>query len=438
MIRTANAAPHIRLEFIDRSGMASLVARDPQTGAECLVAPEVTDGLVNAVNQYLWEKLNSIAVTVETDPRLSVPHGQELLCLIYRAGFSALMQLMGEEHARNIDTVQEFFSSRIAWISEADLQPPIIDIVSSKQQHLPIEVLPLFGKAGQCSQPKVSDKLQTAKTLPGYCAILRRVSLRDESGIAARDPHPGYPKTLTLRFFRHNGLGGVQLEMKGLRSLEGQGVIRLSAIYPPTGHVPAKDWPELQLATVVANPFLAEEGIQTGTASHVCHFSCHIRSDPAKGPYLELRPDGRGFKQSDRYLLDELRGAFGTVNHVPPDALLLFLSACRSGVVDRSLLVSAVDAFRYLGPRSLVGALANIPENAAAMFSVQFYKELGAGSSVGAALRAARLYLLQEFENPLGLLFCSYFGEDSHVFSREDRRAQYLPPDEAKTIAVRI
>jgi len=426
------------MEYTDRSGMVSLVARDPQTGAECVVAPRVTDQVLNEVNRYLWEKLNSIEKMVGTDPTLNVSHGQDLLCRIYRAGFSALMKLMGEEHARKIDEVQEFFSSRITGIADADAPPPIIDIVSGHQQHLPVEVLPLLGKVEQCSHPELADKAATAKTLPGYCAVLRRVSLRDEEGVAARELYSEYQKTLALRVFRHDDLAGVQDEIKGLRDLEKQSVIRLSAIYPPKGHVPPRDWPELQLATVVANPFLVEEAVQTETASHVCHFSCHIRSDSTIGPYLELRPDGRWFGDADRYLLDELRGAFGTVKHVPPDALLLFLSACRSGVEDRSLLVSAVEAFRFLRPRSLVGALANIPEHAGAMFSIAFYKELGAGSSVGAALRTARLHLLREFENPLGLLFCSYFGEDAHAFSKADRRAQYLPPDEVNTIAARI
>src|SRR5262249_54616005 len=116
-----------------------------------------------------------------------------------------------------------------------------------------------------------------------------------------------------------------------------------------------------------------------------------------------------------------------------PGALVLFLNACRSGAEDRTLLVSAVNVFRLLRPRSLIGTLANIPQNAGAVFSIAFYNQLAGGSSVGAALRIARLHLLDKYENPLGLLFSSYFGEDVHVLLKQDRREKYLP-DESRAI----
>jgi len=125
------------------------------------------------------------------------------------------------------------------------------------------------------------------------------------------------------------------------------------------------------------------------------------------------------------------------VRIVRPGALVLFLSACRSGAKDRTLLLSAVDVFRFFRPSSLIGTLANVPEYAAAVFSIAFYKQLAAGSSVGAALRNSRLHLLDEYENPFGLLFSSYFGENVHILVEQDRRATYFP-DETRAILTGI
>jgi hypothetical protein len=355
---------------------------------------------------------------------LTLADGHELLCLIYQAGFSALMDLMGDSYAHHVDEVQEFFRDRIPDSVAADQDPPIVDIISNRGEHLPIEILPLLGKAAEnCADSARIAPNETAKSLPGYCTVVRRVELSTAPGLANREVDSRYSKKLALRFFRHNSLGGVQLEVQQLRELEREGSLVLSLLYPPRGHRPARTWPELELARVVADPFVA------GEASHVCHFSCHIKEDAAQGPYLELRPDKRWSPQSDRYLLDQIRGGFGNVTHVPPGTLVVFLSACRSGAKDRTLLVSAVDVFRFVKPHSLIGALANLPEYAAAVFSVAFYRQLAAGSSVGAALRMARLHLLDEYNNPLGLLFCSYFGEDVCVPASGDWLAKHVPDE---------
>lgn len=430
MIRTGGRDPAVRIVFVSRSGTTALTAIDPQSGEQCVIAPAVDNGTLDALNNYLWEKLNAVTQLVQSDPLLAAAHGQEVLCRIYQAGFGALLRLMGPSYADHIDEVQKFFRDRIKQLVSADQDPPIIDVVTNQGGHFPIEVLPLLGKAENCADGSTALR-ETAKTLPGYCSVVRRVELSPDDGLPRHDNDVHYSKKLAMRFFRHNSLRGVQLEIEHLRKLEHGGALILSSLYPPRGHTPARFWPELPLAKIVADPFAGGGGIPLEQASHVCHFSCHIRENAPGGPYLELRPDHRWSRESDRYLLDQIIAARGHVPLVPPGSLVVFLSACKSGARDRRLFVSAVDVFRFFKPRSLIGALANLPEIAAAEFAVAFYRELAAGSSVGAALRAARLHLLDrnEYNNPLGLLFCSYFGEDVFVPVSSDRVTKYVPEE---------
>ena len=164
------------------------------------------------------------------------------------------------------------------------------------------------------------------------------------------------------------------------------------------------------------------------TAARPCAHTAHPRRS-IEAAWVE--PIVSATQQPVQYFLDQIRGAAAQVEITPGGTHIVFLATCRSGVRDHRLLISAVEAFRFFHPRCLIGTLADVPDLAASEFCGAFYGEVSKGSSVGAALLEGRVHLLEKLQNPFGVLFSSYCGEDTHVLLREDRREKYLPRESA-------
>jgi hypothetical protein len=416
MTSTADRAPVLRIEIRGNT----VVARAPDSGQECLIAENCDDNLWNKVNGIVWHQLNRIRAECATDPALSEEAGRQTLFKIYRAGMSALLVLVGSEDARRLGAIREFCSPRLLAPTRGGALPPIIDVVSERGRHIPLEILPLIGVVDPAAAKRQDALPDLARVLPGLSCVIRHVVIfRPESAAT----HRAIAGAISLNLFRHNGLAGVHKEIRSLREIEGAGGLSVSLVFPPKGHQPAAEWPEYELAQIVAG------AAPPSRPDAVCHFSCHLlRDDP--GPFLEMRPDGWR-PSSARYLLEDLRAASA---HLTPGGMsVAFLNTCRSGVDDPLLRTSAVEVLRYFNPQCIVGTLADAPDVMAAEFSAEFYRHFAAGSSVGAALLTARRALLfGALHNPFGLLYTSYFGEDVH--RQISRPLTERIPDEADAL----
>ncbi len=208
--------------------------------------------------------------------------------------------------------------------------------------------------------------------------------------------------------------------------------MQISLEYPPKGFHAAKELPEAELVRALADPWFLDTQRRRDAPGSVCHFSCHLTTRE-KVAFLELMPDGRWARRA-KYRVDYTAAALDHTVILPPEVKLCFLSVCRSAAVARDLLVSAMDALRRLRPESIIGTLGSAPDWTAAQFAFKFYELLGEGWSVGAALWQAKRTLLEApFNNPLGLLYVSYHGEDAQFLLPADRR-QHLIPDELSAI----
>jgi hypothetical protein len=425
VIRTDGVGSSLRIEAIGKSVVAYDPSKDEKSkDAKCTITTNADWG---ALEDRVWNQLRFISAESPSKLELSEDSARKLLCQFYRAGLDALLAFMGPRHFPSLGDIQAFFRARIPRLPRANEEPPIIDIIGDDDDHhLPLEFLPVLGRADACSTD-VGTARDIADVLPGYCAVIRRFQLGD-------DPHPErsdkrlYHDKLAIRFFRHADLAGVHQEIRCLGDLEKEGRLALKLVFPPKGYRSSRAWPERELARIMASPYGEDEA---GTrASHVCHFSCHLLQG-GRGGYLEMRPDG--LSRKSQYRLNDLMAARGDLDPLAPGVPVLFLGTCRSGVPDPVLRTKAVDVCRYFYPRCLIGTLADVPDLVAADFCVECYRELANGSCVGAVLRATRLKLLEASRNPFGLLFTSYYGEDTYIPSRQDRRAQYIPP-ESRTI----
>jgi hypothetical protein len=445
-----------------------VIALDPISGESCTISSEADSERLSRINLLLWGRLDGIRRSCTTGgAALSAVAGGRLLQEIHEAGMTALMVLIGSRDAVATKyNIFAFFKARIPTILDAGSRPPIIELASYGEHHFPIEVLPLLGKSANSegNGTKESNR-RIAETLPGYCAVVRRRELMTEAERQVT-PQPA-DGPLSVCLFRHDELVGVRREIRKLGELERTGRLVLTRIFPPHGHQPPERRPELELVAVVADPqikaddsrqprrglldrvFRAWRPLESSRApadqadvmlephvgripsqairGHVCHFSCHLYDKHGRS-YLEMMPNG-AVPRTARYYLDAVAAAIGDLPAIPSNVSVLFLGTCRSGVKDQTTRTSAIDVFQFFRPSCLIGTLADVHDEAAAEFCLEFYREFSTGSCVGVSLRCARLRLLDEWFNPFGLLFTSYFGEDLHVRMPADRRSNYVPDE---------
>ncbi len=113
-----------------------------------------------------------------------------------------------------------------------------------------------------------------------------------------------------------------------------------------------------------------------------------------------------------------------------PLPFLVFANACQSAGVAPSKMViadterafcSIANAFLYAGVKHFLGTLLEVPDHVAAQFSREFYLQISRGKSVGAAVREARLKLLESAGE--GMIFWAtyvlYGDPSAHLVPRE-------------------
>jgi hypothetical protein len=91
-----------------------------------------------------------------------------------------------------------------------------------------------------------------------------------------------------------------------------------------------------------------------------------------------------------------------------PVAGLVFLNACSSQLVSPRAVSSFARELLLNGRNAVVTTWADVPDDVGFTVACFFYEALLRGDSVGVSLREARVRLLLEKNNPLGLLFTVY------------------------------
>ncbi|HEY3353102.1 MAG TPA: CHAT domain-containing protein [Polyangia bacterium] len=152
------------------------------------------------------------------------------------------------------------------------------------------------------------------------------------------------------------------------------------------------------------------------------HYAGHADADGAGGPSGE---GGGGWRLADGRLTPggvvELAGGL-------PLPLIVFANACRSGPTrpwegEPGGLYGQCNAFLLAGVRYYVGTQWDVVDAGSAAFAVAFWGEIGAGASVGAAVRRARERVaLARGEDDLGWAPYVLYGDPA--FAPLGRRAE--------------
>jgi CHAT domain-containing protein len=87
----------------------------------------------------------------------------------------------------------------------------------------------------------------------------------------------------------------------------------------------------------------------------------------------------------------------GEIYNLDLDADLLVLSACQTGagkIVKGEGLMALTRGFFYSGARNIIASLWKVPDRDTSELMVELYRQIGAGNSYSAALRAAKLKMI--------------------------------------------
>jgi hypothetical protein len=132
---------------------------------------------------------------------------------------------------------------------------------------------------------------------------------------------------------------------------------------------------------------------------HLVYFYCH--GGLAQGSRLYLRFGEHDDPFTTAALMDE---------HIVwrDSNPLVFLNGCRTGAIGPAAFSSAADDFRYHAACGVVATEITVFEESASLFAERFLDHFIGGTEVGEAIRLARVQLLQEHRDPMGLAYIPF------------------------------
>lgn len=272
--------------------------------------------------------------------------------------------------------------------------PPMMDVKISCNDCLvvPAEILPLANPVGSGPQAGLED----AVALVGFGASCHRPTTapRAPADEALLNPQ-------ALRFYWHADLKGAREQWKWLAKR-----------FDTEGPHPANGEDSRVVADLIV--FKGRDHRKPITVA-VEHFHCHHerRGDKptAQPDVMRLKARSRSFSISKLFSIvtevkihaDQLL-RLGTT----PAAGLVFLNACSSHLVSPRAVGSFARDLLLNGRNAVVTTWSDVPDDVAFAIACYFYEALLRGDTVGASLREARVRLLLDKKNPLGLLYTVY------------------------------
>ncbi|HEU5109714.1 MAG TPA: CHAT domain-containing protein, partial [Micromonosporaceae bacterium] len=283
---------------------------------------------------------------------------------------------------------------------------PIVQ-VSSRDDTLPLEMLPVFD-LGTLPEPRTHDeRVRAASRFLGFTAMVRRtVPVGTDADRLIRN-HPALP----MQFLRHKRLRSALREGRFLATLGDH--VRVDGPWPTSGDEDATR--EALLDALYAGDPL-NGGARSDPPVQVHHFACHCDTTGDDVDEYTLRLSNDWGRPRD-ISLGELRRAYRERFTADRDDRrhrgIVVLNACASSRTDPVTAASFAQWFVGSGHRAFVGTETDVPDGVASAFAAAFYgRLLEARRPLGEAVVWARRDLLRDFRNPLGLLYVVYGDTD--------------------------
>ena len=312
------------------------------------------------------------------------------------------------------------------WTRAGD--PPFAEIIVNDSEYLPWEWLaePISRQARDIDEPEQREGQQDASKLLGdavdvlgFAAIMRRVLLKTmapkDEAIVSHHYLISKSNTLQVRYIRHSDLGGASLQ-EGYFNSHADAISLVGPVPDATQGLP------ISLASQLLDPTVdsLKAGRRLTGLDQVVHLHCHHEATPREiddpAPMeskLVFSDSSPPFEVTYSQLLDGLieQKTRLDLKKKGIDRPLVFLNACRGDFHP----LSAQSFSRLLiqnGNRGVVSTSIKVPDDAAARFAKFFYDKLfwKSGTTVGMALQQAKMELLKNHNNPLGILY-TYSGD---------------------------
>jgi hypothetical protein len=304
--------------------------------------------------------------------------------------------------------------------------PPWVALQGPLDFPLPLEFIPLFNSS-EPDWSKESAYTEIAARFPAFSTIFTRAASDRNFALNHDDILPS-PPGLLVRLFHNAGLPGAAKEKEKLEAALGTG---LRGPWP-SQELPPDDFIKI-LAEQLYNARSRDDTIELGHPDHIQHFVCHCDTDkPVSRDYtitLAHRtrswfPFSKSFEHS--VTLAQLQSKLFSLLHVKRDDArpLIFLNACGSSKVTAEGVTSFPGLFIDLRNRGVIGSEAAVPDLAAAEFAGEFYKLFVKESfSLGESVYRARIKLLHDSFNPVGILYSVYADPSLYVKGGSKNRA---------------
>ncbi len=308
--------------------------------------------------------------------------------------------------------IRELLDFPRGWWRDPRAPVPVLQ-VEGNDHNFPFELLPLFDHSRVGSLDTAAALVEAARRFLCFTAVVRRVP---PGGLAQPRNLQGDPLHISL--MRHGGLGGSAYERRSLAKLARH--LEIDGPWPDNGTDDEAVIREVAGALFDDRHRLSVDG---DWATQIHHFACHCDTTQAllSRSALVLAGDDGVDRSVPLYRIFSEAGALrqGLAERGQPlpsdERPLVFLNACGSGFVDPARMTffpqSLLDE-KHLG---VIAVETVVPDALAGRYAAAFYRLLLAGRPLGVALVKARLFVLGQYGNPLGMLYALYANPDVKV-----------------------
>jgi hypothetical protein len=334
-------------------------------------------------------------------------------------------QLFGREQPLEVHTA---LAKALAFARAAG-RLAFVEVVAQSLDTVPLEFLRVRQQPAPTRIKDPATLAAAAGEFLGFSAIVKRSRL-DNPAFQEQAPVLENRPKLPVKFFWDNSLGGAKSEKEFFE--------KYGALIDLEGPWPDGRWDGREAYRTVAehlwNPQLKFGEGRRPIPDQIQHFACHYYvADSSEASFFRVGFDDSQGQASlgdiDSYLGDL------AVDHPRAEGArlpLVFANACASSVIRPGGLLSLPELVLRNKNIGYVGTETRIPDEAAHKFSESFYEHLLRQERLGEAITRARLQLLNDHQNPLGILYTLYADPDICVAQQCDLNLNQGGSDDRK------
>ncbi|MET0465971.1 MAG: CHAT domain-containing protein [Chitinophagaceae bacterium] len=411
-------AARISIELLSSGNSSSLVITVFNEHPVIIPLKEhITLANIDSYRQNFSEKILELQRFAGVKLYFNPAHSFDVLQKLHQHGRTLLYRLFERE---DITELSRIFQRALDFFNSTQLlqHAHLIEIRHRDIWWIPFEYFPLLNMSEPVREES-GNLMLVATRFIGFAALVRRVSTKPKVAKQSQQPLNCDGKItrdtkVPLRFFRNRSIptaASDEIFFSRLPDIE----LR-------------NNWPSSRLSR---ETFIAELGEQLYFAKDsryaeqsidaIVHFLCHCETNKVGHRYrMTLTQERPWYSRKfppQTILVDELYNYFSQclerdeTKHYP----LVFLNACGSGRISPAQIDSFPQMFIDNRNRGVIGTETTIPTLLASAFAQSFYHSFFEGDSLAFCIQKAKWKIMENHNNPLGILYTVYANPDLHI-----------------------